>query len=105
MRRIGLSWGLLAGLIAPVYAAMDDAAEFRARIATRFPNIQVQSVQAAAVPGLFEVRYPGGVLYFSADMRYAIKGTLYEVASNRDLTEPALKQSRLDALADRKSVV
>ncbi len=85
---------VLAALFAlPAFAG---EAEIRQVLKGRFPNIRVNGVQAAPMPGLFEVRFqtPEGpqILYTDALANFFIDGSLIEAKSGRNLTEERLQK-------------
>ncbi|HEX6927627.1 MAG TPA: DsbC family protein [Gammaproteobacteria bacterium] len=87
-------------------AANDDA--IRARIAERFPGVSVDDVTPSPIPGLYEVMMGPIVLYASADGRYLVKGDIYDLETDRNLTESRVNDARarsLDALPDSELVV
>jgi thiol:disulfide interchange protein DsbC len=72
----------------------------RARDAVRSidPNIVVEQVSPAAMPGFQAVIVGGQVLYVSNDGKYLIQGSLYDVGARRDLGEDAMKKLRVELL-------
>ena len=85
---------LLAALFA--LPARAGEVEIRQVLKSRFPNIRVDGVQAAPMPGLFEVRFqtPDGpqILYIDAQATYFIDGSLIEAKSGRNLTDERLQK-------------
>ena len=85
---------LLAALFA--LPARAGEAEIRQVLKSRFPNVRVDGVQAAPMPGLFEVRFqtPDGpqILYIDAQATYFIDGSLIEAKSGRNLTDERLQK-------------
>ena len=57
-----------------------------------------EAVRESPVPGFYEVRDRGEVLYLSVDGRYLFHGDLYAVAERRNLTEDARREMRGEAL-------
>lgn len=76
--------------------ALADEAQIRQALKSRFPNIRVDGVQAAPMPGLFEVRFqtPDGpqILYIDAQADFFIDGSLIEAKSGRNLTDERLQK-------------
>ncbi|MEZ5543705.1 MAG: DsbC family protein [Lysobacteraceae bacterium] len=73
------------GLVSSSVLASDGKVE--AAIKTLVPNAQIDSIAESRVPGLYEVVMPGHVVYVSADGKYLIQGSLYDVENKLDLTE------------------
>lgn len=80
----------------------------RARIAKRFPGVTADNVKPAPIPGLYEVMVGPLVIYASADGRYLIKGDIYDLETDRNLTESRVNAARaqtLDGLSDDELIV
>lgn len=91
-------------------ACAEDGAEnaVRARIAERFPGVTIDDVVPSPIPGLYEVMVGPMVIYSSADGRYVIKGDIYDLETDRNLTESRLALARakaLEALDDEDLIV
>ena len=56
------------------------------------------AVRASPLPGFYEVRARGEIVYVSADGLYLFHGNLYEVAKRRNLTEDARREVRRDVI-------
>lgn len=80
-----------------------DAAELRARLTKAMPDLVLDSVHPAAIPGLYEVRRGSMFGYVSADGKYLISGDLVNLETGEELTENSRRQLRLDALAQHGS--
>jgi len=96
-----------AGKSAPVGAAPNVAAntpEARAIAAVRAlnPNVSIDKVRAAPIPGFREAIVSGQVVYVSDDGRYLFlpgpQGALYDVTAKKDLSEQSLAAIRKDLL-------
>ncbi len=68
----------------PVVA--NDAA-IRASLAKAMPGTEIDSIKASPIAGYREVAIGGRVLYISADGRYLIQGSLFDLATRTSLTE------------------
>ncbi|MBM4221850.1 MAG: DsbC family protein [Gammaproteobacteria bacterium] len=95
--------GLLAaaGAMAqvPATTAGGSVAEVRKLIAARFPEIRPEQISASPVAGLYEVRIDSKIAYVSADGRYMVQGDIFDLDSERNLTESRLEGVRKDVLA------
>jgi thiol:disulfide interchange protein DsbC len=86
-------------LIATLLLALPALAgenEIRNVIKTKFPNVRVDGVQPAPMPGLYEVRFQNQdgpqILYTDAQANFFIDGSLIEARSGRNLTEERLQK-------------
>jgi len=74
-------------------SAWADEAAIRKNLAERLPNIpKIDEVSKTAMPGLFEVRMGGDVMYSDADGHFLIQGQLIDVKQRRNLTEERLEK-------------
>ncbi len=62
------------------------------------PGVQIDSVKASPVPGLYEVMMGTNLLYVSDDGNYVVQGTLIDIPHQKNLTEAQQAESRLSAL-------
>src|SRR2546423_2330929 len=85
---------LLAALLLSSVALADEAA-LRRMLEPKL-GVQIEGIQAAPVPGLYEVRYrsPRGLqlLYVDETGNYVIQGNILDVRNERDLTEERLRK-------------
>jgi thiol:disulfide interchange protein DsbC len=74
--------------------------EARARDALRSlnPQIQVDRIGAAPMPGFREAIVGGQVVYISDDGKYLLQGKLFDVASKTDLGEESMAKLRAELL-------
>ena len=86
---------LAAALLAWSIAAPADEATIRRALEPRL-GAKIDGVQPGPVQGLFEVRFrtPDGVqvLYVDATGTYVIQGKIYDLRTDRDLTEERLRK-------------
>ncbi|MCC6271319.1 MAG: DsbC family protein [Microbacteriaceae bacterium] len=82
-----------------VPSAGDSATEVRKLIAARFPEIRPEQISASPVAGLYEVRIGSKIAYVSADGRYMVQGEIYDLDSERNLTEGRVEGVRKEVLA------
>ncbi|MCB1554458.1 MAG: DsbC family protein [Xanthomonadales bacterium] len=78
----------------------DDDAAVRAAISSLVPNASIDSIADSPLPGVLEVVVNGNVVYFSADGKILIQGSLYDVAGRRDLTEQRRATLRVSGLEE-----
>ena len=76
--------------------ALANEAAIRQVFKTKYPNVRVDGVQAAPMPGLFEVRFqtPDGpqILYTDAQANFFVDGNLIDTRSGRNLTQERLQK-------------
>ena len=88
-----LGGGLPAGI-----AAQEVPEAVERAVRSLVGEVAPEAIRASPVPGFFEARAAGEILYVSADGRYLFHGNLYEVAERRNLTEDARREVRRDAV-------
>lgn len=82
----------------PAIAPGTAAARARDAVRSIDPNIAIEQVSPAPMPGFQAVIVGGQVLYVSNDGKYLIQGSLYDVGARRDLGEDAMKKLRVELL-------
>ena len=82
----------------PTFAAGTPEARARAALNELNPQIQVESIQAAPIPGFREVIATGQVVYVSDDGKYMFQGGLLDIAKRKDMSEAAMAKLRVDVL-------
>ena len=80
----------------PVGSAESNAREAIRAIA---PQLRVDRIAEAPIPGFRQVIVGGQVVYVSDDGRYLLQGTLLDVAAREDMNEAAMSGLRRDLLA------
>ena len=76
--------------------ALANKAAIRQVFKTKYPNVRVEGVQAAPMPGLFEVRFQTQdgpqILYTDAQANFFVDGNLIDTRSGRNLTQERLQK-------------
>lgn len=80
--------------------AQSGIEELKKNLANDFPQLQVSSVKATPIEGLYEIVAGTEVAYMTADARYLINGTLQDLESRRNLTAERETGLRADFLAE-----
>jgi thiol:disulfide interchange protein DsbC len=83
----------------PVAAPVSNDAAIRAAVEKAMPEAQVDSIKTSPIPGYREVAIGGRVLYVSADGRYLIQGSLFDLNTRTSLTESSQATLRRGILA------
>jgi thiol:disulfide interchange protein DsbC len=92
----------LAGLVAAApFAHAADPAEKTVRDAVHslLPLAVIDKVVKSDLPGFYEIVISGQIAYVSADGKYLMQGSLYDVAHKRNLTDASLAAMRAQAIA------
>lgn len=87
----------------PAFAVEVDAdaslrATAEATLARIAPNLAVDAVRQAPMPGLIEVEAGGQLLYLSADGRHLLQGSLFDTVERVDLSERRRQHGRSEVL-------
>jgi len=77
---------LLATGLAHAEAPALDEAPIRAALARRAPQLQIERIAPAPLPGMAEVSAGGQVYYVSLDGRHLLHGSLLRTADGVDLS-------------------
>jgi thiol:disulfide interchange protein DsbC len=92
---------------APSAAIKGNTPDQRARQAllTLNPQMQIDYIGAAALPGFREVIVGGQVVLISDDGKYLVQGSVVDIGSQKELTQssPALSKYRVDLLKSVKT--
>ena len=101
----------LSLLVASPFAfAVDAAAEKKMQDSIRklVPDAKIDSIADAAVPGFYEVVVKGDIVYISADGKYLVTGSLWDLDAKRDLTDvrkSGIRKTALGQVGDDKRIV
>jgi thiol:disulfide interchange protein DsbC len=63
------------------------------------PNVAIELIDEAPLPGFREVVVAGQALYVSDDGRYLLQGSLFDVEEKRDLSQAGLSRVRRELVA------
>jgi thiol:disulfide interchange protein DsbC len=94
----------LVGSLSLVAAATSVAADsgedaVRGAIESLVPNAKIDSIAESVVPGLYEVTIEGRVVYVTAEGRYLLQGSIFDIPNKVDITEASRSKVRAEALA------
>lgn len=100
---------LLLALASPFASADTQADEekVRAAIKTLVPDAKIDSIADSTLPGFYEVVLGSQIIYVSADGKFLLTGSVWDIANKRDLTDARKSQMRkavLDTLGDDKRI-
>lgn len=99
MKRL-LTAAVLGVMVTAAAASDKDEATVRAAIETLVPGAPVDNVRKAPLAGFYEVALAGQIVYVSADGKYLLQGSLYDIPAKQDLTETAKGKIRKAALSE-----
>ncbi len=105
MRTLLLIAGLLVASQAAAQTPIDTA---RRALKALDLDVRVDSAQASAVPGFYDVVAGGKVVFVSKDGRYVLNGNAYDLPNQRDVGETSRARLRLaavNALGDDKKII
>lgn len=103
---VSLSLALTSG-----YGAAEeskDTASMRKALEQLIPNAKPDSINPAPVAGIYEVVYGAQLFYMTADGRYILQGSLFDVAAREDISEQrraAVRMKALNGMGEDKMVV
>ncbi len=96
-------------VLLPVSAAESTAdAVVRAAVQSLAPQVKIELVEAAPLPGFRQVMAGGQLLYVSDDGKYLLQGTLYDTKAKRDLTAARVaveNRAKVDAVPQSERIV
>lgn len=78
--------------------AVNETRAIEEAVMNVLPGMKPESIQPSPLAGIYEVVVGPKLFYVSADGKYLIQGTLVDLQSREDLTEPKLAAARLSAL-------
>jgi thiol:disulfide interchange protein DsbC len=80
--------------------AAKDAKDPRAALAAKIPGgAKPEEIRQSPIPGMYELTRGTEIAYVSEDGKYAIAGDMYELASDKNLTETTRRAERTRMLA------
>ena len=82
----------------PTYAAGTPEARARDALRSVNPQIEVEHIGAAPLPGFREAIVSGQVVYVSDDGKYMIQGKVFDIAAKKDLGEASMAKLRAGLL-------
>jgi thiol:disulfide interchange protein DsbC len=89
-------------------AVADDEAAVKAALARSFPNAADAVLRQVPIAGLYEVEIDGQVFYVSGDGKFFLVGDLWDLGSQKNLTEAQREKIAvrvLDGVGDRNMIV
>jgi len=102
MSRIGVLTMAVVALTSIVWQsaiAEEPPATVVAALDKIVPGVRPDSIQASALPGLYEVSFGPNVVYVSADGRYLIQGELVDLDSGKNHTRERQREHRRESMS------
>jgi thiol:disulfide interchange protein DsbC len=99
------AWILVLGLVSATTAMAADAPaaadkDPRAAIAAKIPGgAKPEELHTSPIPGVYELARGTEIAYVSSDGKYAIAGDMYELGTDKNLTETTRRAERTKLLA------
>ncbi|QIL21482.1 DsbC family protein [Thermomonas sp. HDW16] len=78
----------------PSFATGTPEARVRDVLKQLNPDVRVDSIESAPIPGFRQVVAGGQVIYVSDDGKYLMQGSLLDIANKKDVSESALAKVR-----------
>jgi len=103
-----LACAAIVAVSSGVMAGDGDMDASRAHIAAMFPGVSEENIHPSPIPGILEVQVGAKVAYVSADARYLIQGSIYDLETDENLTETRRSLARVaavDALGEDQMVI
>ncbi|MEW5756383.1 MAG: DsbC family protein [Pseudomonadota bacterium] len=103
-----LSSAMIFLACASTAVAADETAKIKTELSRIIPGMEPDSIKPSALPGIYEIVDGTNVMYMSGDGRYFIRGDIFDLQSEKNLTEEVRVDGRkklLDALKPADMVV
>ena len=103
-----LAAALLGTASCAVLAADTGEDAVRTAVQSLVPGASIDSISESVLPGFYEVVIGGQIAYVSADGRYLLQGSIYDIQGKTDVTESSravLRREALAKVADEKRIV
>lgn len=97
---------LLLGAVS--FSASADNAKIEAAIKSLVPDASIDSIAESQIPNLYQVVLQGQVVYVSADGKYLVQGSLFDIANKTDVTEVAragIRRGALDSVGPEGRII
>jgi thiol:disulfide interchange protein DsbC len=75
-------------------------ADPRAELVKRMPGSKLEDFRTTPLPGIYEYARGADIVYLSADGKFAFDGDLYELGTEKNLSEQRRREARLGMLAE-----
>lgn len=81
-----------AALVALYPAAATEGLSVEESLAAKLPGIEAGQIKATPIPGLWEVSAGNQIVYVSEDGRYLVRGELYDLMTDRSVTDDRMAE-------------
>lgn len=95
-------------ILATQGASASPEKTIRAALEKIVPNLEIDSISASPVAGLYEVMVGTQLMYVTEDGRYFVDGRIVDLETRQDLSEPRLAQARkrlVDGVSESQMVI
>ncbi len=100
---------LVASLfIATIVNAEVDKSALKKQLQKNMPALTIDEISPSAINGLYEVMAGANIFYVSADGRYLIQGSMFDLMNKKDLTEEKLaiaKAALINSVAKDEMII
>ncbi|MDH5516771.1 MAG: DsbC family protein [Gammaproteobacteria bacterium] len=91
-----------------IQAAEDQHAALKKMISKTFPGVEVSAFKESVIPNVLEFNMGAQVLYVTKDGRHLFQGNIYDLVSQKNITEESEKMARkatLDEFGEKNTLV
>jgi thiol:disulfide interchange protein DsbC len=81
-------------------SALAEESDPRVKLAEQFAGVSVEDIKDSPIPGVYEVAVGAQVAYMTVDGKYLLRGDLYDLDTNENLTEGRRSEARAAAIRD-----
>ncbi len=91
---------LLTVVSAPAFANVDEKAgdAIIAGLGVIMPGVVPDEINTTPIPGVYEVALGPRIVYMSADGKYMIQGSIFDLATRENITEPRQNKAKIAAV-------
>lgn len=79
-------------LVALYPAAAAEGLSVEESLAAKLPGIEAEQIKPTPIPGLWEVSAGRQIVYVSEDGRYLVRGDMYDLMTNRSVTDDRMAE-------------
>ncbi len=101
VRVFRLCLAILFVVVVPQAVAVEtskDTDQVLKRMLALAPGIVVDEIVPTRIPGLYEVRVGPRIIYVTGNGRYVIQGSILDMQTRKNLTEPSVRSATVKAL-------
>jgi len=93
-----MPWLACVWMLSATALLADDLEDTRRQIAEKFPEVSIENVAASPIPGVFEIQIGSQIAYVTADAKYLLQGSIFDLDTEENLTENRRRLARMEAV-------